>query len=320
LIGILRDGLPEAAFVPGCERILLAGKRYLLVAPAGTGKSLVALVIAVQTVIAGGSVAILDVENGADEYARRLADILGARDDDGIRGALAGECSERLRYHAWPALSLEWRAEEWVDAIRPADLIVIDSSRMALSSVGLAEDSADDYARFVDALLLPPAHAGITTLLLDNTGHEATDRPRGSSSKADLNEVVYKLVNGASFDRDRAGHVLLKRQRSRFPGLPREIRINLGGETYDAPVIVEEPGEEDAQSFRPTALMERISRALEERLPGGLMKREVRAIPGKSDALDLALRILVDEEYVESRTEGRTLVHYSSKPYRQDSD
>jgi hypothetical protein len=65
--------------VPGCEPWLIASKRYLMPAPAGTGKSLAAIVIAVEVVASGGTVAILDVENGSEEYATRLDYVLGDR-------------------------------------------------------------------------------------------------------------------------------------------------------------------------------------------------------------------------------------------------
>jgi hypothetical protein len=80
LIALIRNGIPERAYVPGCEPWLLAGKRYLIPATAGVGKSLAMETVAVAVVAAGGRVVILDVENGADEYARRLEDILTARD------------------------------------------------------------------------------------------------------------------------------------------------------------------------------------------------------------------------------------------------
>ena len=46
LVEIIRNGIPERQFVPGCEPWLISAKRYLLPAPAGTGKSLAAAVIA----------------------------------------------------------------------------------------------------------------------------------------------------------------------------------------------------------------------------------------------------------------------------------
>lgn len=316
LIERIRNGIPEATYVPGCAPYLRAGKRNLWVAPAGTGKTLVALITGVTAVEHGGTVVILDVENGADEYARRLEDILRARDPDGTCG-LAEACQERLRYHDWPRFSLKWTPEAWVKAVAGADLTIFDSSRLSLSSVGLAEDSNDDYSRFLTALVVPLSRAGTTTLILDNTGHNAKDRARGASSKADLNEVVYLLKLGAPFDRDRAGHLRLIRERTRFSDIPRELHVHVGGATYAAPVVAEEAGEDPASTdFRPTTLMERSSRAIET--TPGLSRNAIKAkISGKREYVELAIELLVAEGYVRIEPgANRANLHYSEQAYR----
>ena len=126
----------------------------MLFASAGVGKSIVAQVVAVEVVAQGGTVVIIDVENGADEYARRLTDVLEHRSGD-----VVDACRERLRYYEFPALKLNWTAEEWARSIGGADLVVFDSSRLTLSSLGLSEDQNDDYATFVNALVVPLARA-----------------------------------------------------------------------------------------------------------------------------------------------------------------
>ena len=52
--------------------------------------------IGVEIVAHGGTVIILDVENGDEEYAGRLEAILCASDSDELMQA----CLERLRYYA----------------------------------------------------------------------------------------------------------------------------------------------------------------------------------------------------------------------------
>ena len=315
LVGLIREGVPEPTYVPGCEQWLRAGKRYLCPAPAGVGKSLCWLNIAVTVVEAGGSVVILDVENGADEYARRLEDMLAARDP-----SLADGCQQRLHYHAWPALSLSWTAEDWGAAVAGADLVIFDSSRMALSAVGLAENDADDYGKFAASLIMPLSRAGTTTVILDNTGHENKDRARGTIAKEDLNEVVYRLVVHSAFDRDRAGQVRLIRGRTRFAGLPREIRVELGGGTYRAPaVIADHVDEQGEREFRPTVLMERVSRAVEDQ--PDMTTNDIRAeVKGDNNAKTTALRILVREGYIAEAGTGQKRTHRSLKPYREDDD
>ncbi|MEK6272455.1 MAG: AAA family ATPase [Actinomycetota bacterium] len=313
LVEVIRDGIPERQYVPGCEGWLIAGKRYLIPAPAGTGKSLLGLVAAVGVVEAGGTVSILDVENGADEYARRLEDVLKARDAD---GELARACSERLRYYAWPALRVTWSPEDWAAPFDGVDLAVFDSSRLVLSTAGLAEDSNDDYAMFVNALLVPLARAGSSTMTLDNTGHEERDRARGASAKADLNEVVYVVKRGEEFDRDQHGHLRLVRKRTRFSELPAELKVPLGGGVYGPPVVAEP--DDDGGDFRPTYLMERLSQTIED--SPGSTTTELRRVKGKSDALDEALRLLIRERHVEVKPDGQAHRHHSLRPYREHDE
>lgn len=313
LVARIGAGIPERRWVPGGEPWLLAGKRYLLPAPAGTGKSLLAVVVGVEVVAAGGTVAVLDVENGADEYARRLADVLEAREDG---DQLADACSARFLYYDWPALRVDWDGEEWAAAHAGVDLAVFDSSRMMLSAAGLAEDSNDDYSTFVNGLLVPLARAGVATVVLDNTGHDG-ERARGASAKGDLNEAVYVVETGEPFDREQAGHLRLVRKRTRFSELPAELRVPIGDGAY-GPVEEVEPAP-DADGFRPTTLMERISEAVEQE--PGMGKNDLRrAVTGKNDAKDLALRLLVAEGYLRVEQEGQARRHYGVRLYRRLDD
>jgi hypothetical protein len=267
-------------------------------------------VIAVEVVDNGGTVAILDVENGAEEYAARIADILGDRDEH-----LAQACSERLRYYAWLALRTDWGADEWAGALAGVDLVIFDSSRLVLSQAGLAEDSNDDYATFVNALLIPLARAGISTLVLDNTGHEERDRARGASTKGDLNEVVYVAKVGKPFDRDQTGELHLHRKRTRFSALPAQLTMTLGGGIYRAPVVIAQ-GE---STFRPTGLMEKASRSIED--SPGLSRKDVLAlVGGRRNYAAAALGLLVAENYVQTEQDGREKRHYSTRPYRESED
>jgi hypothetical protein len=225
LCNLIRQGIPERQFVPG-SNWLIAGKRYLIPAPAGGGKSLLALVHAIDIVEAGGTVAILDVENGCEEYARRLSDILAARGNPAIASALD---EGRLRYYEWPQIDLD--DERWAASFEGVDVVFFDSSRLMLSVAGLNEDSNDDIAEFVHGALLPLSRRGITTVVLDNTGHEG-ERARGAKAKEDLNEVVYVLRSGSKFDREKTGTVRMVRTRSRFADLPTELIVQLGGGTY----------------------------------------------------------------------------------------
>jgi hypothetical protein len=311
LVELIRRGVPEREYVPGCEGWLRVAKRYLIPAPAGTGKSLAFEVISVGIVEHGGTVAILDVENGSDEYAFRLQCILDARGDE----QLAEGCRQRLRYYEWPRLSLEWEPAELVRSMAGADAVIFDSSRLALTQLGLDEDRSNDYAEFVGALLLPLAKAGITTIVLDNTGHADGERARGTKAKEDLNEIVYRLKAVRPIDIDTAGTLQMKLTRTRFGGLHRRLEMTIGDGTYEMPQPVEDSVDEEG-NFRPTVLMERVADYLAEN-PGANARTVKRDVRGNDHYIPDALKQLVKDGFV--RTEGgerNELKHYLAKPFR----
>jgi hypothetical protein len=274
----------------------------------------------VDCVAAGGSAAIIDVENGADEYARRLEDILVARDGGGTESALAEACAERLRYYDWPSLSRSWMEPDWVAALDGVDLVAFDSSRMVLTSVGFAEDSADDYSAFMSKFIVPLSKAGIATLVLDNTGHEERNRARGTITKADLNEVAYTIKPGKAFDRERGGFVKLDRTRSRFPELPKHLFVPLGGTSY-GPVTTTLP----TGDAIPAELMEALSLQIEAR-PTGINQGKLFEITrGRKETQRWAIRCLEEGGYISvdtGRPDVKTdpIIYSSLKPYRAPAE
>jgi hypothetical protein len=227
LIEAIERGLPPLDFLPASAEMLIRGKRHMIAAPYKEGKSIAALVHVVDMVLAGAEVAILDRENGAQLYAARLRDILEARD---LTAEQRSQLWAKLSYYEFPTIRRE-DEPELVAHFRGQDLVVFDSQRMFLSDLGLKEGDSDDYAEFMAAVVDPLFRAGVATLLLDNTGHTEKTRARGSSSKGDLNEVLFSLKTLIPFDVFRVGEVRLKVERSRF-GNVGEWTMALGGGTY----------------------------------------------------------------------------------------
>jgi hypothetical protein len=315
LVKLIREGIPEREYLPGGEGWLVRGKRYLVYASGGVGKSLGLLVVAVEAAVRGTHVAILDLENGADEYARRLETIIAGREE------VATACAERLRYFEYPPLSLAWSEQEWIAALGDSEIVVFDSSRISLSSVGLSEDVNDDYAKFINRLVTPLSHAGVTTVILDNSGHEG-GHPRGASAKVDLNEIVYELRAASPFEIEQTGELAWRCTRQRFSGIPRTMRQRLGGGIYEVPQP-EDASETVNGRFRPTFLMERVSRYIEN-FPGRSQRALREAGLGKrTETVTQALRVLVDEGYVSEDTGGKSRTsraYRSLTPYRRDND
>jgi len=310
LVAALEGGLPEREWLPCSERMLARGGRHHVAAPLKSGKSLGLLAHAVEMAIAGARVAIIDRENGADEYARRLHDVLSDRQDEA-----RDHVRDRLAYYAFPALKLTDGAG-LAQAFAGTDLVILDSTRTLLSSLALDENSSDDFAKFSTAIVEPFFRAGIATVQLDNTGHADKNRARGSSSKGDLADVLYALKTTSPFDQHRRGTLRLTRAHARFGDVAAAFTMTLGGGHFGT---FKADDADHTSTFRPTVLMERVSRALEAH--PGLSKRAIReAVKGNHEAKDLALELLIADGHIHVERDGQTTRHTVSRPFREPHD
>ncbi|MGI8730823.1 MAG: AAA family ATPase [Solirubrobacteraceae bacterium] len=313
LLAYIEGGIPEREWLPGSDRMLARGARHHLSAALKSGKSLSLLAHSVDMVAAGARVVILDRENGADEYARRLGHVLEDRPADARDAA-----GERLAYYAFPLVKLT-DGDQLAAALAGVDLVILDSTRTFLSSLALDEDRSDDFARFCSALIEPLFRAGIATLQLDNSGHGDKGRARGTSSKGDLADVTYTLKTTTPFDQHRRGTLRLVRTHARFGDVAPAFTMDLGGGHFGTFTADESDRGETGETFRPTVLMERVSRALEAH--PGLSKRGVReAVKGNHDAKDLALELLVADGYIVAERDGQATRHTVARPFREDAD
>jgi AAA domain len=232
LIQLIETGIPEREYVPGAQGLLPRGKRILVAAERKTGKSLaIGVVAAVDIVLAGGIVVILDRENTSDEYARRLDSVITSR---ALRDDSVELIRKNFRYHSWPSLNLQWGddPDAYVAGFGGADVVIFDSSRKFLAGVGLTEDSSDDYAKFTDKLIDPLARQGIATIILDNTGHGDKERARGTSAKEDLVDVIFTLKRSATFNVVQEGLLELECRASRLGEIMGRQTLILGGGKY----------------------------------------------------------------------------------------
>ncbi len=315
LIEMIETGIPPREFIPGADPLPRA-KRAHVAAAAKSGKSLgLGVVTAIDIIEAGGTVVILDRENGADEYARRLEAVLEGRDTDreGVR--------ERLRYYAWPTMSLAWRDDASYPAVfAGADLVIFDSSRSHTAPLGLTEDASDDWATFTTALIDPLARAGIATVTLDNMGHQEKGRPRGTSAKEDLCDIAYTMKVIAPFSSTLAGRLELRCSRSRIGEITAgdTWHMQLGAGDYGSWERVER-GEDTSPAFRPTNIMEKVSRLVEQ-TPGLTRNAICTAVGGRKENVTLALQLLLSELYVAAAKDGQAHLHTTLRPYRQLDD
>ena len=276
LIGIMEDGVPEQAYVPGSADMLVVGKRHLVAAPPKSAKSFgFGTIMGLDICLAGGRVAILDRENGAEVYAQRLLDVCEAR---GLDHDQRARVRDNLDYFEFPSLK-RVDGDDLAAVFEGYALVIYDSSRMFLSQWGLKEDLADDYAKWMELGVQPLFLAGVATLILDNTGHGDQTRGRGSAAKGDLNEIMFSLKVEEPFDLNRRGRVRARVELSRF-GTSGDWALELGGGHYGSWASTKAQPAPDAGAF-PAAVLAVLGEA-----DGPLgMDRIIAAVRGRGVAM-----------------------------------
>lgn len=216
-------------WTPGLPGLIHPGQRGLLTAKQGAGKSLVALMAAVQCVEAGGEVIYADAENGTVRMAERLECIIAGRD---VRQLV------EQRLHYWPSVPFGRMEDDdavrdyWLQTVRGVDLVIIDSLPRVLSACGKEENSNSDFQNWMGRFVDPIAHGRTAHLLMDNAGWAEADRSRGASAKWDLVEVVYLVRGGDKVSAAKHGPISLERRRSRHGDEAEYLQVGAGGGEY----------------------------------------------------------------------------------------
>lgn len=212
-----------------------------------------------------------------------------------------------------------------------ASLIVLDGVTEAMTLLGLNPYDNTDVAKFWRALPRRLAGAGAAVILIDHVTKDRENRGRwaiGAQHKlaaidgaAFVFEVVKPFGRGEqhgiariSVSKDRPGHL---RQHA-AGGVIAELHLQSWPDgAVDAELRA--PGGNVDGTFRPTVLMERISRYVEEH-PGISKNGIATAVKGDDKAKRLAIELLASEGYVtiERVRASHTLV--SQRPYRNEED
>jgi len=206
-------------------------------------------------------------------------------------------------------------------------LAVIDAAAGAYALQGLDDSKRGDAELFAAVMIEPFRKNGVTTITLDHVVKNADNRGKytiGSERKTggvDVHlgfEVVAPLVRGG------IGLVRIVTHKDRHGWLPRpraaELELRSDPKTHAIRWTFKtaEPDEAE-ETFRPTELMERVSRHLELRAEPLTRNDVQRDVVGKAKYLRLALDQLIAEGYVKETPSARNsrLVEYV-RPFRKD--
>lgn len=185
-------------------------------------------------------------------------------------------------------------------------LVVVDT--LAKCMVGVEESSTREMELAVDALDRLRAVTNSCVCVVHHGGKDASRGMRGSNvllAAADTTVECKRTREGAT--------AIVTKQRNGPDGQRMHFKLDPEG---DSVVLVASDVGTVADAFRPTVLMERVSRYLEVTSDANL--RSVRtAISSKSEFVDLAIRCLVDEGFVTTKSGQRgAILHTSVTPFR----
>ena len=280
------------------------------------GKSFLAAAVVAEEAMAGRTTIYLDFEGTAAMFHERLSD-----------AGLSDEQTTLVLY-----LRPELRAEPAEIRAMVADLepsvVVVDSFDAALSAYALSPDKGEDVRTFEANVMLPLRSTGSALLLNDHVVKRAEDRGRyskGSQDKLAVVDVHLGLTALAALRRSAVGKLRLKTHKDRHGWLPLQAVFELTSHELTGAlswqVRAEESAGDDAGSFRPTRLMEKVSIYLGAQAEPVTLRSILDSVKGNRDATVQAVNVLVAEEYADEQAGPRgARMFVSLKPYREADD
>lgn len=272
---------PELLHRADGERLLYRGRVHSFHGESESGKSWVALAAAAEQLERGHDVLMLDFESDAHTVVGRLLRL-------GITPAAIATHFDYRRPETSPAL-LAREHEAWASLLtRSYTVAILDGVTEALAVYGVTSKDNDEVTQWIRTTPRRVAAAtGAAVILVDHVTKDADSRGRfaigGQAKMAALDGAAYVVEVLEPLGVGLAGRVALRVAKDRPGGIrPHAGAWRKSDRTQEAAVVVIDSTEDDvttvqieqprgdlgatddgAQPFRPTGLMERVSRFLE---------------------------------------------------------
>jgi hypothetical protein len=308
-LGLLGER-PDIRPALGDIGLLYPGKRHAFTGPQESAKTIAAYAAILGVVRAGATAILVDFEMGEYDARDRLREM----------GATAADF-ERILY-----LNPETRpTAEIIDALvslRP-DLFVIDSALGAFNLSELDDNKRRDVELFLAGWVRPFWLRGIATIVLDHVVKNADNRGKYAiGSERKVGGIDVHLGFEAVIELTRGGRGLYKitTHKDRPGWLPRpraaELEIVSAPDTHTLSWTFNSGHGRDQQedAWRPTELMERLSRKLETQEAPISKTALANSVQGKREWRFRAIDFLILDDYAEIVQGGNIA---SVKPYRQ---
>jgi AAA domain len=278
-------------------------------------KSWLELIVCLEAIRAGRSALWVDFEMDGRSILARLRD-LGATDEE-LGRFLYLQPSDPLTD---PAIRTD--VEALMAEHAPA-VVVVDAMAGCLALHGLSQNDADDVERLYSVVLRPLRAGDAALRIVDHVVKDRETRgrwPTGSQRKLGAADVGLSLEVVRPFSRGHTGLARIRVQKDRLGGLSRpycaELTLASDADT-GAIAWTLRPAADETDGWKPTALMERVSRWLETQ-PEPVSRNAIEEhVKGNRDYVRDALDALVSDGYA-SETAGprRARLFASLKPFR----
>lgn len=322
--GDYRPTAPDMLHRADSQPLVYTGKINSLFGESGSGKTWVALLACAQAIWDGHGAVFIDLEDSPVSVAERLM----------LLGVTRDELYTRFAYIRPSDPSAHGVVDELVHveaaiAATGASVIVIDSlgEAMSLDAVKPNEDDAVAWWHLRVARRL--AAIGPAVILLDHIVKNR-DAPElfaiGSQRKrAAIDGHAMRVDLLEPFSREKGGRLKLTSAKDRHGSFSRgqvvgEMTFAVTPAGLDAHLVAPVGRDDSGKVRRPTFLMDRISRWLEDH-HGAWSQNEVeRNVTGNGAGKRTALQILVDEGYVVQEAATKGFNYRSARPYREADD
>jgi hypothetical protein len=308
--------------------LIYRGKINALIGESESGKTWIALLAVVQVIVSCGQVLFLDFEDSPAGITGRLLAL----------GLSRAQLAAQFRYIAPDEPLTTPAALDLSNALADPvpDLIVLDGVNAAMTQLGLKLTDNTDVTDFSQRVLKPLKRTCAAVLTVDHVTKDREGRGNyaigAQAKRADIDGAAFLIDAAKPFGRGLTGKLRMTVSKDR-PGHVRAIAANakyagtavlVSHEDGSISATIETPGTktaEEKEPFRPTELMERVSRYLESHPEGATGNRVKENVTGKKEWVGYALDRLADEGYVTREPAPRNgQTHKSIRPYRKISE
>jgi hypothetical protein len=267
---------------------------HALIGESDAGKSLLMSAIVTELINAGRDVLWIDFEFQRRRNVQRMLEF--------------GATDEALTRHLFRVNHpLGAPPAEAVEAFKGVELVVADACTGLLAASGLGSNSDVDVDNAYTAALRPFCENGAAVVLIDHVTKDRETQGRyavGSQRKRGAADVAWGFKVIQTFKRGQGGRAKLSVYRDRDSTLqPMEFVL-----ATDMTWRIDESEHGDSETFRPTALMEKVSRYLEAQSAPVSRTTIEQDVSGKAAFLRKAIDALIADGYVRAEHGARNSV------------